>query len=220
MIDRICISINNRCNLACSYCHFHEKGKIEAAEMDVYEILNNVKKYAEKKRPEKGFKIGFVGNGECFLDWQALKSYIAYLEDAPGVRIYTITNGTVRLPEEDLAFLEEHRVNVGFSIDGYRELHDKYRCNSFDRAMENVERYRQMNLQRHCGQGKPEKRGRGDFLFPAFWNQSDLFPDDWEIWDFPGGIPGFHGQGGKGASGQAGRIGLYDVRRPVRGGYE
>lgn len=143
MIDRICISINNRCNLACSYCHFHEKGKIEAAEMDVYEILNNVKKYAEKKRPEKGFKIGFVGNGECFLDWQALKSYIAYLEDAPGVRIYTITNGTVRLPEEDLAFLEEHRVNVGFSIDGYRELHDKYRCNSFDRAMENVERYRQ-----------------------------------------------------------------------------
>lgn len=45
MIDRICISINNRCNLACSYCHFHEKGKIEAAEMDVYEILNNVKKY-------------------------------------------------------------------------------------------------------------------------------------------------------------------------------
>ena len=143
MIDRICISINNRCNLACSYCHFHEKGKIEAAEMDVYEILNNVKKYTEKKRREKGFKIGFVGNGECFLDWQALKSYIACLEDAPGVRTYTITNGTVRLPEEDLVFLEEHRVNVGFSIDGYRELHDKYRCNSFDRAMENVERYRQ-----------------------------------------------------------------------------
>lgn len=143
MIDRICISINNRCNLACSYCHFHEKGKIQAAEMDVYEILNNIKKYTEKRCPEKGFKIGFVGNGECFLDWQALKSYIAYLEDAPGVRIYTITNGTVRLPEEDLAFLEEHRVNVGFSIDGYKELHDKYRCNSFDRAMENVERYRQ-----------------------------------------------------------------------------
>lgn len=153
MIDRICISINNRCNLACSYCHFHEKGKIEAAEMDVFEILNNVKKYAGKGFAGKGyagegytgkqFKIGFVGNGECFLDWQALKSYIVCLEDAPGISTYTITNGTVRLPEEDLAFLEEHRVNVGFSIDGYKELHDKYRCNSFDRAMENVERYRQ-----------------------------------------------------------------------------
>ena len=142
MIDRICISINNRCNLACSYCHFHEKGKIEAAEMDVYEILNNVKKYAEKKRSEKGFKIGFVGNGECFLDWQALKSYIACLEDAPRVRIYTITNGTVRLPEEDLAFLEEHRVNVGFSIDGYKELHDKYHF--LVDALEFLDQYRKL----------------------------------------------------------------------------
>lgn len=174
MIDRICISINNRCNLACSYCHFHEKGEIEAAEMDVYEILDHVKEYvgkgyagkgyaeegyagkgyaeegyagmgyAEEEYTGKQFKIGFVGNGECFLDWQKLKSYIAYLEDAPGISLYTITNGTVRLPEEDLAFLEEHRVNVGFSIDGYKELHDRYRCNSFDRAMENVERYRQV----------------------------------------------------------------------------
>ena len=46
MIDRICISINNRCNLNCRYCHFHEKGNIDAAEMDVFEILDNVKKYA------------------------------------------------------------------------------------------------------------------------------------------------------------------------------
>lgn len=139
MIDRICISINNRCNLACRYCHFHEKGEIEAAEMDVYQILDHVKKYAGGK-----FKIGFVGNGECFLDWPELKSYIAYLEDSPEISIYTITNGTIELSEDDLVFLEEHGVNVGFSIDGYRELHDKYRCNSFDRAMGNVEHYKQV----------------------------------------------------------------------------
>ena len=58
MIDRICISINNRCNLACSYCHFHEKGKIEAAEMDVYEILNNVKKYAKKDARRRDLRSG------------------------------------------------------------------------------------------------------------------------------------------------------------------
>ena len=64
MINRICISINNRCNLACRYCHFREKGEIEAAEMNVFAILDNVKEYATQK-----FKIGFVGNGEGFLDW-------------------------------------------------------------------------------------------------------------------------------------------------------
>ena len=139
MIDRICISINNRCNLACQYCHFHEKGKIEAAVMDVFEILDNVKRYAGKK-----FKIGFVGNGECFLDWPLLKSYIAYLEDSPNISTYTITNGTVKLPEEDWRFLEDHKINVGFSIDGYKELHNLNRCDSFDRAMETVEYYKQI----------------------------------------------------------------------------
>lgn len=139
MIDRICISINNRCNLACRYCHFHEKGKIEAADMDVFEILDNVKRYAGKK-----FEIGFVGNGECFLDWPLLKSYIAYIEDSPNISAYTITNGTVNLPEDDWRFLEDHKINVGFSIDGYRELHNLNRCDSFDRAMETVECYKQV----------------------------------------------------------------------------
>lgn len=136
MINRICISINNRCNLACRYCHFHEKGSIEAADMDIFAILDNVKAYAKQK-----FKIGFVGNGEAFLDWPLLKSYIEYIEDCPVVSAYTITNGTIDLPESEWRFLEEHKINVGFSIDGYKELHNLHRCNSFDRAMQTVESY-------------------------------------------------------------------------------
>lgn len=139
MINRICISINNHCNLACRYCHFREKENIRAAEMDVYEILDNVKGYAKSI-----FKIGFVGNGEAFLDWPLLKSYISYIEDCPLISTYTITNGTISLSDEDWRFLEQHHVNVGFSIDGYRELHNRNRCNSFDCAMENVEQYKRI----------------------------------------------------------------------------
>ena len=139
MINRICISINNRCNLACKYCHFHEKGSIETADMDVFEILDNVKRYAGPK-----FKIGFVGNGECFLDWPFLKSYIAYIEDYPNISAYTITNGTIDLPEDEWRFLEAHKINVGFSIDGYKELHNLNRCGSFDKAMATVEHYKEI----------------------------------------------------------------------------
>lgn len=139
MINRICISINNRCNLACRYCHFHEKGKIESQDMDVFQILDNVKSYAGEK-----FKIGFVGNGECFLDWPLLKSYIAYIEDSPNISAYTITNGTVQLPDEDWLFLEDHKIKVGFSIDGPKELHNLNRCNSFDRAMTTVEHFKNL----------------------------------------------------------------------------
>ena len=106
--------------------------------MNVFEILDNVKEYASEK-----FKIGFVGNGESFLDWPLLKSYIAYLEDSPNISVYTITNGTINLSKEEWLFLENHGVNVGFSVDGYRELHDLNRCNSFDTVMKTVESYKQ-----------------------------------------------------------------------------
>ena len=139
MIDRVCISINNRCNLACRYCHFHEKGIIENADMNVFAILDNVICYAQGP-----FKIGFVGNGECFLDWPKLKAYIAYLGNYDNISTYTITNGTIALSDEDWMFLEDHHVNVGFSIDGYRELHDMNRCGSFDIVVKNVEEYKRI----------------------------------------------------------------------------
>lgn len=139
MVDRICISINNKCNLNCRYCHFHEKGTIKAKNMDVFKILDNVIGYAGDK-----FKIGFVGNGEAFLDWPLLKAYIEYIEDYRNISAYTITNGTVKLPDTEILFLENHQINVGFSIDGYKELHDQYRCNSFEDAMANVEHYKRV----------------------------------------------------------------------------
>lgn len=143
MIDRICISLNNRCNLNCTYCHFHEKYEkykktmIDSAPMDMLEILRNVKAYA--RHP---FKIGFVGNGEPFLDFPLLKDCLCFLEDSPFIQTYTITNGTISLPESDIRFLEQRRVNVGFSLDGYQELHDKNRCGSFRSVMDNVRKYR------------------------------------------------------------------------------
>lgn len=138
MINRICISINNRCNLRCKYCHFQEKGFIQKAEMNVFEILDNVKTYAGNNE----FKIGFVGNGEPFLDWDLLRQYIAYISDCDNISAYTITNGTVGLTEDDWHFLELNRVNVGFSLDGFKAIHNLYRNESYDDVMRNVEVYR------------------------------------------------------------------------------
>lgn len=140
MINRICISINNRCNLSCRYCHFHEKGNIPDIPMDVFEILDHIKEYTDQK-----FKIGFVGNGEAFLDFDKLKAYIGYLEDIPNVSAYTITNGTVDLSDKNWQFLKEHKVKVGISVDGYRELHDRNRCGSFDKAMATAEHFNCVN---------------------------------------------------------------------------
>ena len=143
MVDRICISINNCCNLNCKYCHFHEKSDfIQESEMDIFVILDNVIAHIEKYNIPL-FKIGFVGNGEPLLEFAMLKDYIKYISDYlknGTISAYTITNGLL-INEDVLHFFQEYNVNVGFSIDGIKGIHDKWRCNSFDTVLEKINLY-------------------------------------------------------------------------------
>lgn len=149
MINRACISINNRCNLNCKYCHFHTHEKIASlveSDMNVYTILNNITHHIDKHSIEV-FKLGFVGNGEPLLDYDKLKGYIEHISKylANGnISAYTITNGTL-VTREMLNFFKMHKVNVGFSIDGIPEIHNKLRCGSYDKVIQAVELYKEVN---------------------------------------------------------------------------
>lgn len=149
MITRACISINNRCNLNCAYCHFHTPEKADClseAEMNVYTILDNIKQHINKYDIEV-FKLGFVGNGEPLLDYGSLKGYIEYISDyllSGRIAAYTITNGTL-ITEKMLDFFKEHNVNVGFSIDGIPKIHNKWRCNTHLDVMNAIELYHSVN---------------------------------------------------------------------------
>lgn len=146
MVDRICISINNRCNLTCKYCHFHEKKtSIQEREMDVFKILDNVVDSIEKNDIQI-FKIGFVGNGEPLLDFELLKKYLLYISDYlknGRIAAYTISNGLL-LNRDMLLFFKNLNVNVGFSIDGIPEIHDKYRCRTHEKVMEKIMLYKEV----------------------------------------------------------------------------
>lgn len=146
MIDRICISINNRCNLACKYCHFHEKKEcIQEDKMDVFKILDNVIQSIENN-DIKLFKIGFVGNGEPLLDYELLKEYILYISKylkSGRIAAYTISNGLL-LNREMLLFFKDYNINVGFSIDGIPAIHNKYRCGTHAKVMKKIERYKEI----------------------------------------------------------------------------
>lgn len=145
MITRACISINNCCNLKCTYCHFHTLEKVKhlsEAPMDIYMILDNIKHHINKFDIQV-FKLGFVGNGEPLLDYEALIGYIKYISDYLDngrIATYTITNGTL-VNEEMLHFFKSHNVNVGFSIDGIPDIHNKWRCNTHSIVMNAIELY-------------------------------------------------------------------------------
>ena len=148
MIDRICISINNECNLKCAYCHFREKqNAIHKTKMDINEILQNAGEYLQKNKNIKVFKIGFVGNGEPMLAKKELKEYIRYICDYilnGKIAAYTITNGTL-VNQEILEFFREYRVNTGFSIDGIPEIHNKLRCSTHTKVMKAIDLYYTIN---------------------------------------------------------------------------
>ena len=147
MVTRACISINNRCNLNCTYCHFHEKKDyIQEDNMDVITILDNITSHIEDHDIDL-FKLGFVGNGEPMLDYEKLKQYIAHIGDylkSGRIAAYTITNGLL-VDREKLEFFKEYNVNVGFSVDGISAIHDKYRCGTHERVMENIALYKEVN---------------------------------------------------------------------------
>ena len=143
MITRACISINNKCNLACRYCHFHEKHEqIHEKDMDIGRILGLIVRHIEKHGLPL-FKLGFVGNGEPLLDYDQLKNYVlkidTYLQTGR-IAAYTITNGLL-LDHNKLLFFKQHKINVGFSIDGIQPIHDMYRCNTHAKVMEKINLY-------------------------------------------------------------------------------
>ena len=149
MIDRACISINNRCNLSCAYCHFHtpEKSKhLAEADMDVIAVLDNITEHIERHGINV-FKLGFVGNGEPLLDFDTLVRYIEHIGgylSSGRIAAYTITNGTL-VTEEKLEFFKRYHVNVGFSIDGIAKIHNKYRCKTHTAVMRAIEVYHKVN---------------------------------------------------------------------------
>ena len=176
MVDRICISINNRCNLACKYCHFHEKKtSIHEQDMDVFKILDNVI-YSINKNDIQVFKIGFVGNGEPLLDYEALKEYLLYIAEYlknGRIAAYTISNGLL-LDEEMLLFFKKYNVNVGFSIDGIESIHNKYRCGTHAKVMEKIELYKRINghyPSMNCTVGEDVLNNADDTI--AFFKQFD-----------------------------------------------
>ncbi|MEZ8738687.1 radical SAM protein [Photobacterium swingsii] len=133
MIDRACISLGEKCNLKCSYCHFHNEnnGKIsgrpqEFSADELINIVSEINDYAISN-DVCTFKIGIVGSGEPLLQYRKIVELITYVKNNNLNRLtfYTITNGTI-LNDRILNFFYEHRylIKLCFSLDGYEELHN------------------------------------------------------------------------------------------------
>lgn len=147
MIDRACISLTERCNLKCRYCHFRDKQNDGGTftKEDALTVVENIWDYIQKAGLGS-FKLGIVGAGEPFLE---LETMLAVLEriDSYGkdvFRLYTITNGTLASEDVLRRFLPyRNLLNVCFSLDGPKEVHNAGRS-SFEVVMKGIENYKEV----------------------------------------------------------------------------
>lgn len=129
----VVLQITENCNLNCVYCYQHSKKKslIDESLLKrlIQESFSEINDFSE-------IEFDFIG-GEPLLYMPLIRRICEWTwaeEREKRYIFFATTNGTV-LTEEDKHWFTENkdRFWLGLSLDGTREMHNKNRCNSFDR---------------------------------------------------------------------------------------
>jgi radical SAM protein with 4Fe4S-binding SPASM domain len=136
------------CNLSCSYCYVPEYNKKSEKASDEL-ILEAHKKFLDKAKNEEYQILSFCLHGsepslirpETFAEIANRMNDYWAKTGYPGLRTAIQSNG-IRFTGEYLSQLNENLNSkklprLGFSIDPPREVHNKFRNNSFDKAYSN-----------------------------------------------------------------------------------
>lgn len=150
-IGFISITPVHKCNLRCSYCfaecgenYTYEKKYLDTdklnAALDM--LYSKIFKNAHKIR------IDFVGGGEPFLNINIIESVLDITNRLDksknkNTSIWICTNGTI-MSERILKCIDNPKVNLGISLDGDREQHnkirrDRYNKGTYDTIIKNLE---------------------------------------------------------------------------------
>ena len=133
------------CNLDCKYCFFLSKEMLYPGSRFrmADDLLETYIRQLLESQAGPEVIVGWQGGEPTLMGLDFFERSVEYVEryKRPGQQVsYTIqTNGT-RLDDDWCAFLKQHKVLVGLSVDGPRELHDAYRVDkggkgSFDDVM-------------------------------------------------------------------------------------
>jgi uncharacterized protein len=134
MIEHLKISImylivTNNCNLACSYCYLADAlCQGDRNNMDVETVRRAIDLFANiVERDRVGEPQIILYGGEPLLNMEAIEFALEYASTkVPNCRFTLNTNGTV-MDDGIATLLRDYNVEVGLSIDGPQEIHDKFR---------------------------------------------------------------------------------------------
>ncbi len=130
-VKALCLHVSHTCNLTCSYC-FAGQGKFRGkrALMSFDTGKKALDFLVRNSGGHRNLEVDFFG-GEPLMNWDTVKSLVAYgrtLEKESGKHFrYTLTTNGVGITDEIIEFANREMNNVVMSLDGRKEVHDRFR---------------------------------------------------------------------------------------------
>ena len=131
VIKALCLHIAHTCNLNCSYC-FASQGKYHGDRaLMSYEVGKRALDFlVENSGSRHNLEVDFFG-GEPLMNFQVVKDLVAYArsieKDAGKNFRFTLTTNGMLVDDDVIDFANRECSNVVLSLDGRKEIHDKYR---------------------------------------------------------------------------------------------
>ena len=131
VVKALCMHIAHTCNLNCSYC-FASQGKYhgERAVMSGEVGKRALDFLMENSGSRHNLEVDFFG-GEPLMNFEVVKQLVAYarsVEKEKGKNFrFTLTTNGVLIDDDVIDFANREMSNVVLSLDGRKEIHDRYR---------------------------------------------------------------------------------------------
>ena len=149
VVKALCLHIAHTCNLNCSYCfasqgHYHGERAVMS-----YEVGKRALDFLiENSGTRRNLEVDFFG-GEPLLNFEVVKDLVKYarsIEKEKGKNFrFTLTTNGVLIDDDVIDFANREMSNVVLSLDGRKEIHDRFRVDyagkgSFDRIVPKFQR--------------------------------------------------------------------------------
>ncbi len=178
VVKALCLHIAHTCNLNCSYC-FASQGKYhgERAVMSLEVGKRAIDFLIENSGTRRNLEVDFFG-GEPLMNFEVVKGIVAYAREIEGKYNknfrFTLTTNGVLIDKDVIDFANRECHNVVLSLDGRKEIHDRFRVDyagrgSFDRI---VPKFKEL---------VDAREGRGYYMRGTFTHANPDFLEDIKV---------------------------------------
>lgn len=144
VVKALCLHVAHTCNLNCSYC-FASQGKYhgDRALMSFETGKRALDFLIENSGTRTNLEVDFFG-GEPLMNWDVVKKLVEYARSVEKQHHknfrFTLTTNGVLIDDDVIDFCNREMSNVVLSLDGRKEIHDRFRVDyagngSYDRIV-------------------------------------------------------------------------------------